>query len=232
MENTKELFIKAFMEAEKLDNEQIPCEDEIQWDFSEKFEKSMDKLIRKNNRIQLSTRRKIKTGLLAALIAVLVLFTGLMSFAATRKPIIEFTKKVFEQFNKVSLNSESTPPLDKIEIEYTLTNLPEGFELISYNSDEYRVYALWKDSNGNEISFTQIPLGSVFTVDNEYKYQELKINGFTAYLVEDEAGRFVRWTDGYYWFSISVPTDQKDYLTELEKNISEKNKIFCNKKAF
>ena len=46
MENAKELFVKAFMEAERLDNADLPGEDNIQWDFFFFFEKSMDKLIR------------------------------------------------------------------------------------------------------------------------------------------------------------------------------------------
>lgn len=132
MENAKELFVKAFMEAERLDSTELPSEDEIQWDFSEKFEKSMQKLIQKNNRINLSVRRNIRKGLLAAIIAILVLFTGLMSVTATRKPIIEFVKKVFSQFNEITLSENSVPPVDMIETEYTLTDLPDGFELDTY----------------------------------------------------------------------------------------------------
>lgn len=36
------------MEAERLDNSGLPSEDEIEWDFSKEFEKSMEKLIRQN----------------------------------------------------------------------------------------------------------------------------------------------------------------------------------------
>lgn len=39
MENSKELFVKAFMEAERLDNINLPNEEEIDWNFSEKFER-------------------------------------------------------------------------------------------------------------------------------------------------------------------------------------------------
>lgn len=94
MEDCKELFVKAFMEAERLDNQKMPNEEEIKWEFSEKFERSMNKLIKKNDRIQLSTRRNIKKGLLAAIIAIIVLFTGLMSVSATRTPFIEFIKNI------------------------------------------------------------------------------------------------------------------------------------------
>lgn len=95
MENRKELFIKAFLEAENVSISNLKSEDEIEWEFSEKFESSMNKLIKKNNHIQLSTRRTVRRDLLAAIIALIVAFTGLMSVSATRESIIEFVKKVF-----------------------------------------------------------------------------------------------------------------------------------------
>ena len=95
MENSRKLFIKAFLEAENVSISNLKSENEIEWEFSEKFENSMNKLIKKNNHIQLSTRRTVRKGLLAAIIALIVAFTGLMSVSATRESIIEFVKKVF-----------------------------------------------------------------------------------------------------------------------------------------
>lgn len=94
MENSRKLFIKAFLEAENANISNLKSENEIEWEFSEKFENSMNKLIKKNNHIQLSTRRTVRRGLLAAIIALIVAFTGLMSVSATRESIIEFVKKV------------------------------------------------------------------------------------------------------------------------------------------
>lgn len=155
MENARELFVKALMEAERLDNAEIPGEDEIEWEFSEKFEKSMDKLIRKNNRIRLSTRRTVTKGLLAALIASIVIFAALMSVTASREPIIEFVKKIFPQFNEITLNEASVPPVDTIETEYTLSYLPDGFVLDTYQKSVNNIFVVWKNENGEEILFTQ-----------------------------------------------------------------------------
>lgn len=224
MENAKELFVKAFMEAERLDNTDIPREDEIQWDFSEKFERSMQKLIQKNNRINYSARKNIRKGLLAAIIATMIAITALMSVSATRKPIIEFVKKIFPQFNEITLSPEAAPPpVETIETEYTLTDLPEGYVLDMYKSDENRVFAVWKNSSGEEIAFSQRLLDSSFSIDNEHNYEELEINGQKAFYVEDEHGAILKYSDGYYWFTISVPADNiKDIMT-LQEKISVKN---------
>lgn len=223
MENAKELFVKAFMEAERLDNADLPSENEIQWEFSEKFLQSMDKLIRKNNRINFSARRNIRKGLLAAVIATMIAFTALMSVSATRTPIIEFVKKVFSQFNEITLSPEAVPPVETIETEYTLTDLPEGYVLDTYKKDEYRVFSVWKNEEGEEIVLTQAVLDSNFSIDTEHEYKEIIMNGYEAFLNKYEYNSTLTWTDGNYWFTLNVPNSLNDGLTDLAKNISEKN---------
>ena len=219
MENIKELFIKAFMEAERIDNSSLKSEDEIEWDFSEKFEKSMNQLIKKNNHIKLSTRRKIRKGLLAAILAIIVAFTGLMSVSATRTPFVEFIKKVFPQFNEVTLSEESTPSVERIETEYTLTNLPEGYEIKEYQKDDLGIFSVWKNKNGDEIVLIQDLLDSNFSIDTEHTYEELYINDYQAYYYASQ----LTWTDGVYWFTLGITNGDKIKLIELSQNISEKN---------
>lgn len=223
MENSKELFIKAFMEAEKNDRFKLISENEIQWDFSENFLKSMDRLIKKNNRIQLSTRRTVTKSLLAAIIAIMVMFTGLMSVSATRTPIIEFVKKVFSQFNEITLSNESVPSADTIKIEYTLSYMPEGFNLDTYQKDEYSVFSVWKNETGEEIVFFQNILDTDLNINNDHKYQEITINGYEAYLNEYEYNSSLVWTNGVYWFTLSVPKNYTDEIITISKNIVEKN---------
>lgn len=222
MENARELFVKALMEAERLDNAELPGEDEIEWEFSEKFEKSMDKLIRKNNRIRLSTRRTVTKGLLAALIASIVIFAALMSVTASREPIIEFVKKIFPQFNEITLNEASVPPVDTIETEYTLSYLPDGFELDTYQKSDYSVFSVWKNAEGDKILFTQSILDSNYMIDNEYDYQELEVDGQKAYFAEDEYGGTLRWSDSDYCFVIKVSSSIKSDIMMLQQNVSEK----------
>ncbi len=223
MEDCKELFVKAFMEAERLDNQKMPNEGEIKWEFSEKFERSMNKLVKKNDRIKLSTRRNIKKGLLAAIIAIIVLFTGLMSVSATRTPFIEFIKKIFPKYNEITISEESTPPVNTIETEYTLTALPQGYVLDTYQSDEYSVFAIWKNDKGEEIVFSQNVLGSNISVDTEYNYEEVYVNGLKAYLNTYEYNSVLNWSDNQYWFILNVPSVLNDDIITMAENISEKN---------
>lgn len=225
MENSKELFINAFMEAERIDNASLKSEDEIEWDFSEKFEKSMNQLIKKNNHIKLSTRRNIRKGLLAAIIAIIVAFTGLMSVSATRTPFIEFMKSLDKRngMTEVQLNPYSTAPTETIETEYTLTDLPEGYELDTYQKDDYSVFIIWKNDKDQEIVFSQHLLDSYWSIDNEYNYKELQINGYEAYMNEYEFNSSLVWTDGCYWFNLNIPNDLDQNVIEMAENVCEKN---------
>lgn len=183
----------------------------------------MNKLLRKNERIKLSTRRNIRKGLLAAVIAIIILFTGLMSVSATRKPFVEFVKKVFSGFNEISISEESTPAVDTIETVYTLTDIPEEYTLAQYQIDEYSVLTVWRNEEGKEIVLFQNILETGFNVNNEQNYSELRINGYEAYLNEYEFNSTLVWTDGTYWFRLNVPNDIKSDIIEIAENISKKN---------
>lgn len=223
MENSKSMFIRAFLEAEALDNAKLKSENEIEWDFSTKFEKSMEKLIKKNNTIKISTRRNIRKGLLAAIVAIIVLFTGLMSVTATRTPFIEFVKKVFSQYNEITLSENSMSPVERIETEYTLTDLPDDFEMTEYQKDDLVVMSKWENQTGEEIVLFQEILDPNLSIDTEHNFQELNINGFEAYLMIAENNSVLSWTNGYYWFTLNVPNDLQKIIIDLAENISEKN---------
>jgi len=224
LENAKELFIKALIEVDSKELSKLKSEDEIEWEFSEKFENSMNKLIKKNNRIQLSTRRTVGRGLLAAVIALIVAFAGLMSVSATRESIIEFVKKVFPNRNEITLSENSTLPVDKIETEYTLSDIPEEYELTTYEKDETGVFSMWKSSVDNsEIVFSQDILLVNMSIDNEHNYREITINGYNAYLNQYEFNTCLTWTDGNYLFTLNIPNSLNIDITELAKNIVEKN---------
>lgn len=222
MENSKELFIKAFMEAEQISNAQF-ADKNVDITFSDSFEKKMNRLLEKDKKIRLSIRRNIRKGLLAAIIAIIIAFTGLMSVSATRTPFIEFIKKVFPQFNEITLSEESTPPVDIIETEYTITNLPEEFEITDYQKDNYSVFTVWKNKTGEEIVLFQNIIDTEININNEYNYQELVINGHEAYLNNYEFNSSLVWTNGNYWFRLNIPNSLIDEIINIAENISEKN---------
>lgn len=222
MEKERELFVKAFLDAEALDNSKLIKEEDIEWDFSEQFEKLMSKLIQKNNHISYSTRRHIRKGLIAAIVAIIVLFTGLLSVSATRTPIVEFVKRIFPQFNEITLSEDSVPKVDSIETEFTLDYLPEGYYLDTYQSDDLGVYTVWKNNSGDEIIFSQEILNSNVSIDTEHNYTETYVNEYKAYLTTYEYNSVLNWSDNRYWFILNVPKELEQDIIFMAENISEK----------
>lgn len=131
-------------------------------------------------------------------------------------------KKIFPQFNEITLSKDSVPPIETIQTEYTLTNLPEGYKIREYQKSDIGVFSIWKNESGEEIVFIQNILNSSISIDNEHSYREIEINELKAYLTEDEYGSALRWSDGYYSFTIKVPASIKNDIIKLQENISEK----------
>lgn len=146
-----------------------------------------------------------------------------MSVTATRTPFIEFVKKVFSQYNEITLSENSMSPVERIETEYTLTDLPDDFEMTEYQKDDLVVMSKWENQTGEEIVLFQEILDPNLSIDTEHNFQELNINGFEAYLMIAENNSVLSWTNGYYWFTLNVPNDLQKIIIDLAENISEKN---------
>ena len=158
MDNVKKLFVQALIEAENKEISKLKGEDEIEWEFSEKFENSMNKLIRKNNRIRLSTRRTVRRGLLAAIIALIAAFSGLMSVSATREPIVNFIMNKFGGTTEIKASESYIPTHKTIENNYIITDIPEGYALYLYEENEHENLTVWKNANGSILELLIISL--------------------------------------------------------------------------
>lgn len=226
MNSNKDLFIKAFIEAEETENAEYLNYEKHDIAFSQSFEKKMNKLIEKDKRMNISTRKSVKKIVLTAIVAVTAIVISLLTVSAVRssdEPFFSFVKDIFPKYNDINLSDDSTPPVDKIETEYTLTNLPEGYTLSEYQSNDLAVFVIWKNQKGDQIVFTQNTLSSGFAIDNEHDYRECFINGYKAYYTGNDHDAYLKWTDGAYWFDISVPVEYKDIILDFPENISEKN---------
>lgn len=213
----KELFKKAFIEAEKAEYKDYLDKD-IEWQTSSAFDDKMNILLNKNKRVKFSSRRRISSGLVAALIAILIAFAGTMSVSATRAPFVEFVKKVLPHYVEISLSKDSTPPVKTIEKEYTLSVVPQGYKMTSYDKTQYYATTTWTDGD-KVIVFDQSILDMVNIIDNEKDYEEFELDGYKAYYYNSN----LMWTDGKYWFDLGATNYNKKQLVELAESIKEKN---------
>lgn len=218
----KELFINAFLEAEQITNKDYLNKDDFNFEFSDEFNKKMKKLIAKESRISFNHRKRISRALIVAIIATIIMFTGLMSVSASRQKIIEFIETIFPKYTQVELSEESAPTPETIETAYTLGYVPEGYILKEYTSSDVNVFAVWTNENGDEIVFFQNLLDSNISIDNEHYYKTIEINGNKAYLCIEGNTFTLLWSDGFYYYRIYLPAELKEKSTEIVKNIIKK----------
>lgn len=219
----KALFIQAFTDAERITNAGYADKAAFaHYTFSDRFEKRMQRLIARHNRISLGTRRRLSRALLAAVLALLILLTGLMSVSASRKKILEFLVTTFSNGTEVLVLDTPSDTPQTIETAYTLSAVPKGFSLVQDDMDNLGVMTIWRNSAGEEIAFYQELLSMSFSFDTENKYEEINLNEYPAYMYWADSTCGFCWSDGSYWFSISAPIEYKNDLINMAKTIVEK----------
>lgn len=218
----KELFVSAFMQAEQILNAPYLENSDFGFEFSDKFESKMQSLISKERRIKFSTRRKISKSLLAAVIAAVIMLTGTLSVSASRRKLIDFVETLTPGFLSIDIAKDSQPGNEIIKNEYTLKDVPDGFKIVQYDKNDYGVFCVWKNESGEKIVFSQDPISTSVSMDNEHIFERTLVNGNNAYFHGEDGNLFITWNDGTYWFSIAATSTDKETLLDYAKNIIEK----------
>lgn len=224
--NDRDLFVKAFMEAEEKTNSCYHDEASVNWQFSKGFENKMSALLQPNsNKEAPRTHKGIKIRrLIAAAVAAALILAAAVTAYAQYDSIVQFVEKIKRQYVEVTLDESSVIKIDYIEREYALSSVPEGFSQITYQKEETSVFSVWENESGEQIVFSQTTLGNMSnSIDNEHDMTFLEINGYKAYLTKDNYGALLTWTDGEYWFVLSVPSSLENQILDMQKNILEKN---------
>lgn len=200
---SKAEFKKAFREVVSSEFSHIPKnENEIEYEFSERFNKRMAKLINSQKK---SYYRLINTAakrVAVIFILVLTMFTAAFSVKAIREPIIEFVKHVYETFIHYSVEGDTD---DKIEIEYSLTFVPDGFEQTDIIRNDNSINITYESTDGDIIEFAQMTTEtySGHFVDNETGniYTE-NVDGINVEFKEWHTTKNAIWIEKGYVFVI------------------------------
>lgn len=167
MSMSKTDFKNAFREVVSSEFAHIPTdENSIDFTFSERFNKRMEKLIRSQkkpywNIINTTTRR-----VAVIIVAIFTVFTATFSVKAIREPILEFVKHIYETFTHYSFEGDTTETITK---EYIISQLPDGFEQTDKNTSKNSIITTYENSFGEIIKFSQQTTNghSGLFVDNE-----------------------------------------------------------------
>ena len=171
---TKEQISQAFIEVL---NERVPDLSEIpDHVFSERFEKKMDRLIRREAAHPWAVSHTLARNLIAAAIVIILLYIMCMSVGAIRNSIFKFFQQHFEAHDDVIFEM---PKKMGIEQEYVITNLPEGFLLKEEEKSDIDILRNYENEQGDLISLNQeLSYKDGIALDNEHsQYNVMEIDG-------------------------------------------------------
>ena len=204
---SKAKFKEAFREVISSEFSHIPKnEDEIDFEFSERFNKRMTKLINSQKKAYYYLINTAAKRVAIIFVLILTMFTAAFSVKAIREPIIEFVKQIYETFIHYSVEGDTT---DKITKEYTLSKLPEGFDKTDIVRNDYLVTTIYENTSGDIIEFTQATTKyAQIHIDNEKEsiYVD-KVNDIELNINETLDIKQIFWLKNSYYFDITCYGD-------------------------
>ena len=202
---TKEQVSQAFIDVL---NERVPDLSHIpDHVFSERFEKKMNKLIRREAAHPWAVSHTLARNLIAAAIVIILLFTFCMSVSAIRNAIFNFFRQHFEAHDKIIFELPDAKNI--IEDEYTIIDLPEGYTLVKKEKNNAAITESYSNDNGDIIFFSQriIPSNSL-SLDNERsQYDEIIIDNHGLFISTKKSSVSLLWDYDGYVFTLEIIQD-------------------------
>ncbi len=167
MSMSREEFKAAFREVVSSEFAHIPTdESSIDFTFSEKFNKKMEKLIKSQRKPYWNFISTVSRRAAVIIVAIITLVTAAFSVKAIREPIIKFIKQVYESFTHYSFEGDTVEIITK---EYTITQMLDGYEQFDKLTSENTIATTYKNKLGDTIIFTQMTTeySIGYFVDNE-----------------------------------------------------------------
>ena len=164
---SREEFKAAFREVISSEFAHIPTdESSIDFTFSEKFNKKMEKLIKSQRKPYWNFISTVSRRAAVIIVAIITLVTAAFSVKAIREPIIKFIKQVYESFTHYSFDGDTVEIITK---EYTITQMLDGYEQFDKLTSENTIATTYKNKLGDTIIFTQMTTeySIGYFVDNE-----------------------------------------------------------------
>ena len=224
---TEAMLQTAAIEAENYFVSALPVDNAQPHVFSRRFEKKIEKLIR---RVKRPVRYKVLRSAAAVVLAIMTLFGALFAFSPeVRADVIRWLKDTFKEFTTYT-NTGATEGTAEIEKhKYQLGMIPEGYrELTVIDQADGQTYIYFNES-GLLLQFVY-SLGereeSLFIKTEGFTQTTVSVNGITAdfYLTANE-----KETNAIIWhnpktgvlFQIYAKED-KDILIKLAESVQVK----------
>lgn len=184
---------------------------DVNAEFSEKFERKMDKLIRRRNKpyFNLICTGGRRAACIAAV--VIILSASSLSVEAVREAVHDFFMSIFEDHTAVSVNSDTEKDYQAtIEEEYAISNLPDGFELSDYNRDSGTIFAAY--FYGDKYIFFEQFVHDSYLVNFDNEHSELE------YYTDESGQEYLIQSTNH---DFCIMRDNGRYILQIKSNMNK-----------
>lgn len=211
---TDEILYKSCKKLEQNLLDSLPNESDIEYEFSNKFKRKMNKLIKYEKRHTMikSIYSYSKKVAVTFLIITMGLFTVSMSVYAVRLKVINVITEIYEEFTSIIFSKEDNSVSVDSKFKPALPNyIPKGFKEIDKVESPIGLFIVYENDEYLQIRYScdEISNNSIILDTEDAQVEDININGYKAkYIVKNNIQQLV-WND-------SVST----YLIDMEsKNI-------------
>ena len=222
-EITDDLLFQHCTNVENFILEQIPDEEDIDYEYPKEFEKKIKKIIKKEkmglflNKICLYTK-KVAVVFIAVLIS---LFTITMSVEALRVKLFDMVKEVYEKFTiyKFKIDENDNKKVNFLE-KKSINYLPNGFEEIDRAEYDNDISVTYSDGE-DYITFNYLLIeNSNLYIDTENaKINKVQINNFYADYIEKENKSRLVWQDENILYDLKLDYTNKDKYLDIKSEL-------------
>lgn len=223
MKNKKNLA-EALYELKIEELNKIPAENEIDYEFSNRFNKKAKHLIKtqKSNSLLKSLRL---TGEIAIVFFIaLIVFVAATNTNASDNSKFDFLYKIFN--NIISINSKYNEPFESMKtIYYSLGYIPDNYAEIGFSTSPTNITTIYEHSNTKErIRFTQT-IGISHKTNTKGNYvEEITVGDIDILYINNGDFIICYWTERDNYFHLSYPTKLgKDLILKNAGQLTERS---------
>ncbi len=219
MAMTRTQLNQVFREALMSEFADIPCEEQISFVFSEKFEQKMKKLIVRQKKSYWKYVNTAKKRVAIAVISLLSVLMVALNNEEVKASMLQWCENVYQEYIHYYFEGGTTRV---IEHEYQLTMIPEGFEKVYELKDQETIVSGYENASGDYIQLEQYVTEDFETyIDNEKgKWSTVTIGDKEVKLCEHIDLMAAMWIeDGYYMFLVYHGCDDVEIIKEIVENV-------------
>lgn len=223
MKNKKNLA-EALYELKIEELNKIPAENEIDYEFSNRFNKKSKHLIKTQKSNSLLKSLRLASEIAIVFFIALIVFVATTNTNASDNSKFDFLYKIFN--NIISINSEYNEPFESTKTTYyTLSYVPNNYSEIGFSTSPSDITTIYEHSITRErIRFTQTIGITNKTNTNGNYVEEITVGDIDILYINNGDFIVCYWMESDNYFILSYPmTLGKDLILKNAGQLTERS---------